>query len=303
MPKLTEITTEFKNSPVGNWIHAVVFGKPKTGKTELVGELAEHGFNLHWVDLEAGSKTLINSVSPEAQERIMIYKIPDTREAPMAVETCLKVIRPGSYLICHKHGKIGLPKCPLCAKDLKAGYDALDNTKFGMKDILVFDSITQLSASIMAHIGTGKDDTWKPDWDDWNREGNILDTFLGKVQNAPFHVICISHENAVKINDKESLVPTAGTRNFSRNSAKYFDEVVYTNIRNLRHEAASSTTYSNSIVTGSRSRTKLEDQKEVDVKTKESHISLLPIFQANGITGNEKATAILQQIKTGLDQK
>lgn len=299
--KLSDITTEQKSNILSVFIHAMIYGRPKTGKTELVGELAEHGFHLYWFDLENGIKTLINSVSPSAQENITVYRIPDTPDVPMAVETCLKVMTPGKFLICQAHGKIGTVapayKCPLCAKTPGAIFNEFDNTTLGPKDIVVFDSMTQFSDSTLNSIMRGKDIEFKPGWDEYNHEGRILSTFLGKVQNAPFHIIVISHEQEVKIQDKQSLVPVAGTRNFSRNSAKYFDEVVYTAIRNKKHEAASSTMYDVGITTGSRSRTKLEDQKDMDLKTRDAHISLLPIFTAQGITGNTKALEVLQQLK------
>ena len=38
----------------------MVYGPPKSGKTALVGELAAHGYTLHWVDCEKGIKTLLN---------------------------------------------------------------------------------------------------------------------------------------------------------------------------------------------------------------------------------------------------
>ena len=45
---------------------------------------------------------------------------------------------------------------------------------------------------------------------------------------------------------------------FRSNTAKYFDEVVYCEVRNKKHVAASATTYANNILTGSRSGTILE---------------------------------------------
>ena len=73
---------------------------------------------------------------------------------------------------------------------------------------------------------------------------------------------------------KDKLVPTAGTRNFSRNSAKYFDEVIYCEIKNKRHIAASSTLYNGNILTGSRSGSVLESQENA---------SLIPIFKGEKV--------------------
>lgn len=282
MPKLSD-------AKMRRAIHVMVYGPPKGGKTQLVGELAEHGYNISFFDFENGSNTLVNSLSPTAQERVNLFRIPDTKDFPMGIETALKVTKSGVFKICDTHGKVD---CPICKKAMSAAsWTDFDNTKLGDKDIVVFDSVTQLANSALSHIGVGKDDTWKPDWDDWGRQGNIMDRFLGNIQNAPYHVICISHEVLVDTVDGggEKIVPIAGTRNFSRNSAKYFDEVVYCQVRNKKHEAASSTTYSMQILTGSRSATKIEDDKE--------RLSLLPIFTNMSIMNhNDKAKVILQGI-------
>jgi hypothetical protein len=69
---------------------------------------------------------------------------------------------------------------------------------------------------------------------------------------------------------KNKLVPTAGTRNFSRNTAKYFDEVIYCEVKNKKHIAASSSTYANNVLSGSRTGQVLETQ---------ANASLIPIFK------------------------
>src|SRR5690348_2875096 len=162
-------------------IHILVYGLPKTGKTELVGDLAEDGFNLFWFDFENGSKTLHSSLSQGAKERVEIYQIPDTKDFAIGIETALKVIKPGKHEICHLHGKVA---CPLCKKESK-GFSVFDNLSLGEKDIVVFDSITQLSNSSMNNIGKGKDDDWKPEWTDYRNQGSHLDRFFSTIQNAP----------------------------------------------------------------------------------------------------------------------
>ena len=126
------------------------------------------------------------------------------------------------------------------------------------------------------------------EFDDWANLGKLMDVFLSHVQQANFHVVCISHETEVKMEDgKDKLVPTAGTRNFSRNTAKYFDEVIYCEVKNKKHVVGSSTTYNNNILTGSRSGTTLETDPSA---------SLIPIFTgerptSNAATANTPATA------------
>lgn len=292
-------------------IHILLYGRPKVGKTELAGELAEHGFRLKVFDFENGSLTLTQSISEAYQDTVDIYKIPDTKDFPIAIETALKVIKPGIHRICDIHGKVSDLKtgdCPLCKKNLNATYSVFDNTNLGEKDIVIFDSLTQLSNSAMSHIGINKDDLWKPEWEHYRSQGAMLDRFLSTIQNAPWNCICITHEAMIETIDGKDeknsksvmLSPTCGTREFSRNTAKYFDEVVYVEVSNLKHRAASSSTYNLNTVTGSRSRTKIEDQKP----TKEDeHISLLPIFQNQGILSlAAKAEARLVQVKSQVTQ-
>jgi len=204
---------------------------------------------------------------PECHDRIEVISIPDTRGFPIAIETMLKVIKGGPVDICEQHGKVS---CSLCkSKNLPSTRVELNS--LGLDTIVIVDSITQLTNSAIAHITKAQPDDYKMEYDDWANLGKLMDTFLSYVQQAPFNIICISHETEVKMEDgKEKLVPTAGTRNFSRNSAKYFDEVVYCEVKNKKHVAASSTTYANNVLTGSRTGNVLE--------SKPGEASLVSIF-------------------------
>ena len=63
----------------------LVFGPPKCGKTQLVGQLATK-YKLIWFDLENGSATL-HKLPPEAQDRVELISLPDSRSYPIAIET------------------------------------------------------------------------------------------------------------------------------------------------------------------------------------------------------------------------
>lgn len=250
----------------------LLFGPPKSGKTVLAGGLSKE-FNLIWFDLENGVDSLLG-LPKEQQERIEVISIPDTRVFPVAIETCLKVIRGAANEICEVHGKIS---CSICKKNNLA-FTNINLGNVGLDTIVVFDSLTQLTNSAIAHITKNQDDDYKLDYDDWAKLGKLMDTFLSMVQQAGFHIVCISHETEVTMEDgREKLVPTAGTRNFSRNTAKYFDEVVYCEVKNKRHIAASSTLYNGNILTGSRSNSQLEVQQSA---------SLIPIFKGEVATVN-----------------
>lgn len=241
---------------------AIVFGGPKSGKTELVGNLSTD-FNLLWFDLENGYSTLLKL--PQAQqERIEIISIPDTKVFPIAIETMLKVITGRKVSICIEHGKVG---CATCRKNAaESSYEGrAEDIELGALSedtIVVIDSITQLANSAMSHLTKDMEDTYKPEWSDYRNQSALMDKFLSQVQQAKFNICCITHEAEVELEDgKKKLVPVAGTTNFSRNTAKYFDHVVYADIRNKKHTFSSSSLYSSSVLTGSRTDVEIEAQE------------------------------------------
>lgn len=244
----------------------LIFGPPKSGKTQLAAELAKHGFILYWFDLENGWVTLLK-LDGESQERINLFRIPDTRSFPIAIETMLKVIKGNECNICDDHGKID---CAICKKT-NASFSRICLNELKANEIVVTDSLTQLTNSAIAHITKAQPDDYKLNYDDWGNLGKLMDIFLSHVQQAKYNCICITHETEVEMEDgKSKLVPTSGTRNFSRNTAKYFGHCVYVEVKNKQHRAASSTTYATNILSGSRTDVALENSKEV---------SLLRIFK------------------------
>lgn len=231
----------------------LLFGPPKSGKTELAGKLAEH-FKLIWFDLENGYVTLTKL--PHAwQENIEVISIPDNASYPIAIETMMKVLKGGKATICEAHGKVD---CGLCKS--KNGLTTTINLSEVTPDtIVVIDSLSQLTASTVASISKDKPVDFKFEFDEWRKLGALLHFCLSHVQNAPYNCICITHESEVEMEDgKNKLVPSAGTGNFSRNTAKYFGHVVYVEVKNRAHRAASSTTFATNILTGSRTSAVME---------------------------------------------
>jgi AAA domain len=256
----------------------MVFGPPKSGKTQLVGELSSK-FNLLWVDLENGIDSLLK-LPDSCKERIEVISIPDTRSYPIGIETCIKMVRGSKGRVCELHGKWN---CPICTKDSGAFIDVELNT-LPLDTIVVFDSITQLTNSAISYITKNQPEDYKLNYDDWGNLGKLMDMFLSHVQQALFNVVCISHETEVEMEDgKNKLVPTGGTRNFSRNVAKYFDEVIYCEVKNKKHVAASSTTYNSNILTGSRHGISLENFP--------GNASLVPIFTGELNTSSQNTPA------------
>lgn len=242
----------------------IVYGASFSGKSLLVGKLAEH-FNLMWVDLEAGHGVLYQ-LPPAYQERIEVVDLPDTRSYPIAIETVLKLVK-GPVTICEAHGKV---KCMICKKT-EADTIHVDVTTMQADTILVIDTLTQLSNSAISNITKNQPDDYKLNYDDWGNLGKLLDTVLSHVQQAHYNVVVISHENEVTTEGKRTtLAPTGGTRNFSRNITKYFTDVVYLERKNKKHTCISTTTSSTSVIAGS--------QSNVDLSL-DGEPSLLPLFK------------------------
>lgn len=276
---------------------ALLFGPPKSGKTQLAGELSKE-FNLLWFDLENGVDTLLK-LPDECKERIEVITLPDTRSYPIAIETMLKVIKGAAVDICEKHGKVA---CALCKKE-SAPVVSVCLATLPLDTVVVVDSLTQLTNSAISHITKNQPEDYKLNYDDWGNLGKLMDTFLSHVQQAGFNIVCISHETETEMEDgKMKLVPTAGTKAFSRNTAKYFDEVIYCEVKNKKHIAASSTVYNGNILTGSRTGSILETQSEA---------SLIPIFKGEVATTNKltsqtpatSALTALEKLKLGMVKK
>lgn len=229
----------------------LVYGPPKSGKTELVGWLGS-SHKLIWIDVEKGGKTLAK-LPPEVKKNIDYYRIYDTPEDPNGIATCLLLITGRPVTFCDDHGRVG---CPVCAANKQAKWHTLELNKLDPAEyIVVFDSATQLTASATAK--TVKQFNLKPEqkfeFDHWAYQGALLRRFFEYLQNANFNVVVISHETALKLEDgTDKIVPSAGTENFSRNFAKYFGHIVYAQVINKKHKFDSATTAHNKILTGSR---------------------------------------------------
>lgn len=294
MPKLSEMKGKTAQK-------ALVFGPPKTGKTQLIGGLSKE-FNIIWFDLEAGKDTLLK-LPIEQQERITLISIQDTIEAPRAHATIDTIIKGGDFHICDNHGSV---KCGICSKDDKAEWTDIhiptSIADGGSETIIVIDSLSQLTTSINStcnkHLNSAITIDWAPSRKDkdsmaeYEFQMKYLNRIMSSIQNAPFHVACTAHEiEAEREDGGVRIVPSIGTKNYAINSAKYFGHVIYMDKINLQHKGFSDTGYSNRILTGSRLDVALEGMDEM---------SLLPIFRGeHGIgRGNRQAqaTAVLSNV-------
>lgn len=266
----------------------LIYGAPKSGKTQLAASLSSD-YDLLWFDLEGGYATLLK-LPISQQSRIELVSIPDSRVFPIAVETMLKVMIGLPVQICDAHGKVN---CAMCKKD-GASYTEVELNKLPQSTIVVVDSLTQFTNSAIANITKNQPDDYKMDFSDWGNLKALVEKFLSQIQVAKYNVVCISHEEEVTMEDgRTKIVPVCGSSKSSRNTAKYFDHVVYAEVKNKKHMVASSTVFSNNILTGSRTDASLETTD-----------TLLGIFKSTQVTqsakpetNGEKALTALQQLK------
>lgn len=247
--------------PITNIQKVLLYGPPKSGKTQLVGNLSQW-YNLIWFDFENGYKTL-QKLPQEYQERIELVAIPDTQSWPIAIETALKVATGQKVKICEQHGKVSCPKC-IKFPEQQAEVELAASTG---DTIVVFDSLSQISISAMNNILKMQPDDYKPDWEDYRKMKAVMEKLLTSIQQAGFNLICIGHDIDVSKDEKVmKLSAQAGSTNFSRNVGKFFDHVVYCELKNKQHKFGSSTQYSSLALTGSRLDISLEGMEVPSLK-------------------------------------
>ena len=258
----------------------LVTGLSGAGKTTLVSKLAEK-FNLIWLDVESGKSTLFK-LPKEWQRRINLIQIPDSASYPIASETILTLFKGNKANICAAHGKVD---CTLCKK-ASAHFDLIDfNTMDKQNTIVVIDTVTQVSHSVLAHLMRNRDVTAKPERDDWGALRKHTEYLASQWQAVNFHLVCIAHLIEANLEDgKTKLVPSFGSAGMSAEFAKFFSHVVYVDIVNKKHKAFSSSTYSSNVLTKSRTDFLIESLSEP---------SLLPIFEKTG----EDRIKIVEEVK------
>lgn len=280
--RLNEIAKAVKElgKPADCW-SLLIYGSPKIGKTQLAATIAKVPTikTVYWFDIENGSETLITMVrnrvlSEEQAAKIVLYKIPDTKELPMAMETILKCLTVrADHMICEAHGKIN---CVACAtKNATGQVDKFTGTPFNITkctadDVVVIDSANALGVSVLNYYLRGKSVDYKPGWDEYGPQGLVLTDVLLTIQGARrTNFIATTHELSITTeeNDKEidRYYPVIGTKNFSLQCGKYFTHIAYLEKKLGRHVGGTSSVYRKDVLTGSRGGWRLEDQKDLDL--------------------------------------
>jgi hypothetical protein len=261
-------------------VQVIVYGPPKAGKTAVVGKLS-YDFDVIWFDGEGGGQTL-TQLPKEQQARINYFRVVDTPEKPKYIETALKVMTGLPVKVCHEHGHVTCPEC--LSKNLPMS--TIELGKITRNTVVVWDSLTQLTMSAFFKTAkAGKVDVEafkdKFEFDHWGYQGALLNKYLAQTQGATWHNVVISHEASLELEDgTERVMPAGGTRNQSRNVARFFGHAVFVSVDNLKHVANSSTVGKAKVLAGSRTDVK------VDMTTQNP---LLPLLKASVANANRQA--------------
>lgn len=228
----------------------LLYGAPKTGKTLMAGQVASK-YKVHFIAVEPNSApTLINNLTEQEKENTEIYQLPDSQENPVAIRMLpeiFKLKKPVQY--CLRHGKT---VCVECMK-AKEPFDKIDFRSLGKNDVVVIDSASQLTDSVMGFVGADKEAGYKFSFNDWGDVSRMLCNFMSLAQASPFTLIVIAHESIVTMPDgSERLVPALGSRNTSKSFARYFTDVIYCEFdgKFKRYSSQSSKSYGRTEGTG-----------------------------------------------------
>lgn len=244
----------------------LIYGPPKAGKTVLVGTAAKlpEIDRIFWFDLENGVEAITHmGLSDAEMEKITVFKIPDTKDNPIGIETMLKVFSAKSPVpICDSHGIVSCIQCKNGPATLFSIPSCTHN------DLVVIDSGSALGDSALAATMKGKDSMAKAGWDEYGLQGKWLGDILSVIQQAAkTNFIVITHEIALTDDEgKDKIVPLMGSKAFCMKVAKYFGTVAYVHKKLNKHVAGSSSTYRGDVLTGSRVNAALEKAATPNMK-------------------------------------
>ncbi|WCD44287.1 putative ATPase [Polaromonas phage Tiera] len=301
--KLSELATAVAELSSNHSV--LLYGPPKTGKTRLAGTAIRipEFRRIFWFDGENGYETLLNmGLTADELAKVTLFRIKDTRDKPIFVETMLKALATKSAnKFCDRHGKWECPDC----KKASLPFTSFDLRELTHNDLVVIDSGSALGDSALNACMLGSDSMAKPGWDEYAIQGKWLGDILMQIQAATnTNFLVITHEIAIESDKKEVIYPLIGTKNFSMKCAKYFGTVAYVEKKAGKHVAGSSSLYRHNLVTGSRVNAQIEKKDATDMRTifVEGGILTEGVFESSTVEEQEGATQSMATVPLTSEQ-
>ena len=273
----------------------LVYGPPKTGKTELIATIATstHFDTIYWFDTENGVDTLKRmhregKLTDEQIAKIVYIKLIDTKDAPEALNTLLKSLCTRQPVnICQVDGLIDSVE----GKSKKWPFIKFHYAALNSRCAIVIDSLSQVGQSAAALATQGKPTEYKLQLDDYGAMGKWLADLLSTIQAAKYcYFFCISHEVMFEEEGKSArIVPMCGTKTFSNTVGKYFGTQIYLALKAKKHTAVSTTTSTSTAQAGSRLGIVLDGQKELNLGEAMDNANF---FVPDPITDDEELTEL-----------
>lgn len=234
----------------------LLYSAPKCGKSVAAGMLAQF-YKVIFIDIENALSALVNNIPEEYKANIEYIKLNDSQDNPVAVDLLPEILSGKKVRFCSKHSK---KVCLDCRKISDATYEEVELGKLGTETVVVIDSFTQLTDSVIGKVTEDLSIEDKLQFDHWGEVARRLMKLCSTLQVAPYHVVATSHEQIVKMPDgKEKLIPTLGSRNTSKAVGRYFDHLIRMEVRNRDFMSYSSQGTQVNALVGSRSNLDLTD--------------------------------------------
>lgn len=239
-------TVDITNAPQ----RILLYGPPKSGKSVAAGLLAKE-YEVIYIDLENAASALINNVPAQFHSKIDYIGLKDSQDNPVATDLLPTILEGTKIRFCALHSK---KLCLVCRNDPAAVYNEVELKNCKTETVVVIDSFTQLTDSVIGKVTEDLSVDDKLQFDHWGEVARRLHRLLSALQVANYHVVAISHEQVVVLPDKtEKLVPTLGSRNSSKSVGRYFDHLVRMSVRNKDFKSYSAQGSQVNALVGSRS--------------------------------------------------
>lgn len=207
----------------------LLYGEPKCGKSVAAALLAKK-YKVIFFDMENALLALLSNVPKENQDNIEYIPLKDSQDNPVAITLLPDIIAGKQVNFCTAHSK---KMCMECRKNPEATYETVNLSGVGTETVVVLDSFTQLTDSVLGLVSKDLDIDEKLQFDHWGEMARRLGRLLSAIQVCSFHLVATSHEQIVTLpSKKEKLIPTLGSRNTSKQVGRYFDHLVRLEVRN-----------------------------------------------------------------------